>query len=500
MQFIKLITLTVVLFSTSLTFAEYDTIVKISRCMAKLGAEHSNVCLYLYSPSKPKTKPKTNTQIELADDTVTDIETQVENQINDGLPDLYVFYVHGDGDYTHKVYSDVKCREGKYCPCKEGQKSCKTFLKEKSDVNFFSKVKDFAESCTNCDVLIMHVRPRRKTVRIDIGSRIDFKSVSIAQDLFFYRDGVLQQQKELSSVNDSSFIPLPVISVISLFSKNNALKKETDYFLEQSLHKKYRYQLAFFFGHKMPDKEKKGYFQSDALVKFSVGHFLSGLNRLSQGINQEHKPFDVLFLGQCLSTIETIYEVQKKNTASLVLASPELIAFDALLALDLKSLWTRTHQGNADSTSKLPFKEHISSWMQDTFSSKTPESILDKIFVQTSLSLFDMEHFKKMDTSLEEAVQIMSENNQLSQERRKEIQMIAEGTQENAVSFSELPSFNCGPIEKLRPFLEEASPAVLNYTYSGKSLFGILLSDVTDANKEIQPSKSLTSHSGWSCL
>ena len=533
MQFIKLITLTVVLLSTSLAFAEDRAISKEitenpdgsftiyeprmlrdNKEMPIYGNGSGTCALYGFNKYLDNTRIRTEQTVAqsiwLNPDgsyykTLTNRKPYKEitcfnTKINDDLSDLYVFYVHGDGGYTHRVYSDVKCREGKYCPCEEGQKSCKAFLKEYSDINFLSKVKNFAESCVNCDVLIMYVRPRWKDMRIDTGSKLYFKSTYIAQDLFFYRDGVLQQQKGLSSVNDSAVLPLPVIGVFSLFSRNNSLKKETDYFLEQSLHKKYRYQLAFFFGHKMPDKEKKGYFRSNPLVKFSAGHFLSGLNRLSQGINQEHKPFDVLFLGQCLSTIETIYEVQKKNTASLVLASPELIAFDALSALDLKSLWTRTHQNkNSGATSKIPLKKHISSWMQDTFSAKTPESILDKIFVQTSLSLFDMEHLKEMENSLEEAVQIMNENNQLSQEKREEAQMIAEGTQENAVSFSELPSFNCAPIEKLGPFLEEASPAVLNYTYSGKSLLDIL-SDITNPNKKKQPSKLLTSHSGWSCL
>ncbi len=385
------------------------------------------------------------------------------------LKDLYVFFINGDGLYNYKA-------------CPEGSLLCpQDFVVRDASEDFFRKTENLAKNCNHCDVVIIYVNPERRTGIH--GYTMQTYNYTIYEKIYFYRNGHLKDIKKILSLSDTAFIPLPFIGKITAFMQKKELKQEIKlfkkYFFEDGL---YRYQLAFFFGHKIPDSPQRGYFPSSYMVKFSLDNFLNGLNQLSYEINGQHRPFDALFLAQCLSTIDTIYKIAEKKSASLVLASPELISLKGLVEWNLEAIYERVRHQPSD------MKKSLSDWLKQSFTSNTKENVTDKVFSRYSLSLFDMDSLSNLQEDFDKAVNLLKKDKSYSEEQRKKWKAIASGGENKNFNISGLPNFDCGKIKVLKDFLEKSSQGVINYSHESSILSIILEEEVK------------VSHSGWSCL
>ena len=198
-------------------------------------------------------------------------------------------------------------------------------MKKDASLIYFNKVTRLVKNCSNCDALVIYVKPEK----IDNKSSYTYgknEDVSPAHKIIYgkvyiYRNGELRNESDIYSLN--RFIPLPIISLITWNMKEKNFEEEISLFQETMGHSEYQRQFAFFFSHKVSDAERRqGSFSSSTFTEFSLKSYLKGINSLSSQINGRHRPYDILFLSQCLSSIETIYEVYKANSAKLVFSVP----------------------------------------------------------------------------------------------------------------------------------------------------------------------------------
>ena len=398
-------------------------------------------------------------------------------QASEEKRDLYVFFIVADSAYCHP--------QSQFCdPSKDLR------------LTFFEKAKDFAQDCSFCDFMIVLVKTQQKKGFKFVGPS-GYKQphfYNIYEKLYFYRDGELSFEKEIAGgLSDKPFIPLPLVGKVTYLLQEKKLAIENKIFMKDFFKDTYRHQFAFFLGHKMPESTRRGYFHSDSKVKFSLSLFLEGLNDLSFSINGSSKPFDALFLGQCASTIETIYEVVEKNTARFVLSSPDIVPFLGLSSWNLKAFHKHLETSSV--------KKALNTWLERTFTPGTKENVSEKILTSYTLSLYDIDFLQSMKSSFKKAIDTFKQDETYKsqkKERKKAYDMAAgDFSEENEslalVKGESFSQFDCKNIKSLENFLETTSVAVTTHT-SQKNFLSILFPAEEDKEKESKK------HSGWSCL
>ncbi len=389
--------------------------------------------------------------------------------------DLYVFFINSDGDYMAHICDDKKS-------------DCAFSDLVKKDVSslYFEKTVDFAKSCDLCDVVIVHIKPEKLMQSISNKEGIQERELTFHEQFYIYRDGTLKKKEYILRL--SAWVPLvPVVSLLTLPFKTKHFKKEIKLFKKTlgnngSL-SKYRHQYAFLFSHKLSDKKTRyGSFSSSKFTKFSLNSFLDGINKLSLTINGKQRPYDALFLSQCLSTIETVHQVYQSQSAKLTFASPEIVPLAGLVGLDINSLRDHLNETNQS------VKENIKDWMKNLFDSEAEENISEQIKVEYTLSLYDMVRLKNMEEDFLSAVNIVKKARKLNKKNQKQ-KDIASGKEKNQMfSFSNSDCQKLSEPQELLPLMQRLSQATFYLSKPGT------------LQTLINSSSDLPTHSGWSCL
>ena len=391
--------------------------------------------------------------------------------------DLYVFFISGDGNY-----------EAHLCP--EWRNDCgySELVKKDASGVYFNKATQLAKTCSNCDALIMYIKPVKSTERTRHPKTGELEPPRILgrERVYIYRDGELKKQKRLFRLNSQILIPLPIINLLNWKAREKSFKKPISLFKKALGSPRYRHQFAFFFGHKINDKKvQPGYFKSSPGTDFSLHSFLKGMNDLSLEINGRNRPYDALFLAQCLSTIETIYQVYKDNAARFVLASPNVVPLAGLVGWDLNSL--KDHLNQTHQT----IKESLQEWLEKIFDPRAQENISELIKVSYALTLYDLGFLRGIEPEFSAAVQTVERLRKKAKESGKKngvsAERVAKRKSKNKQRIT-LPNVDCQKVPEVEGFLDAASQGIVSLSKRSELLELIGVQD------------SSLPHSGWSCL
>ena len=321
-------------------------------------------------------------------------------------------------------------------------------------------------------------------------TRLAEKEHSIQRErIFVYRDGTLVREEAFRTIDQFSLLRfIPIVGAIRMIrGQYKTLKRSERVFLQALGPSQYRKQFAFIYGHKVPDRTGRGYFASSPLIKFSLPHLLKELETFSSRIQGTKKNFDLLFLGYCLSSIETIYTVFEWGRSLFTLASPELIPLVGLTELDLISLGNHLKDEDTQTT--------VRTWLQKSFDPYAKENVSNKVMASHYiLSLYDMEQLKLLSEDflyLVDTLKDLRRRGELRTEKDFLETLASTGERSSSiVDFINLPNYDCHNHPVLEELIIPLSPAV-SYFYQKKSFIDILL----DRGPSLE-----SSHSGFSCI
>lgn len=277
--------------------------------------------------------------------TVAEITTGAKKSV-DNIEYSVIYIIHADGDYLY-FDDDGNSREG--------------------DQKVLAEARQIGEEAGNGEVFIFHQRPERKILGL-------FPQKD--RRLMHYRSGKLIHTEKYS----------PGVTP-TLFSA------------EADLYDKYRHGISpdslqtyfFYFGHEIPEKNEKGYYQSMPTIKLGIPKFADALQQFRP--SDTHK-FDIAGLSTCNNGSPSMVHSLQSQTEYL-LASPQNLH---LSHIDTKKL------NLLESRDGVTVENLATALAEDTFSR------LSELQTAATISVYEMEligdYISRLDSAYQANVNI----------------------------------------------------------------------------------------------
>lgn len=258
--------------------------------------------------------------------TTAEITTGAGKSVN-SIEYSIIYIIHADGDYLY-FDDDGNSREG--------------------DQKVLGEAREIGEKAGNGEVFIFHQRPERKILGL-------FPQKD--RRLIHYRSGKLMHTERYSPRDTPT-----------LFSA------------EADLYDKYRHRIPpdslqtffFYFGHEIPEKEEKGYYQSVPSIKMSIRKFADALQQFR--LSGAHK-FDITGLSTCNNGSPSMVR-SLQSQADFLLASPQNLHLSHIDTDKMKLL---------ESREGITAEKLASAIAEDTFSR------LSELQTAATISVYEME-------------------------------------------------------------------------------------------------------------